>query len=211
MTTIIIRTFLLTSSVASHCFDEKLGSVVNMHLSKGQWNVIIFLNLPQLPTYPIPPSPNLSTHIPSPILRAPRRQQAHSLRQTLTIVVPTNRTLQLRLLNISRKIKVIPHTGQVVKTRRRDVVRRLPVNQESVPVRGDGQWGWGHVRSDGLALLRGDALGLHVGDDPVEEICEDGCSRAGSIGVDHDEGVFGCGGGEAEFGGDVEGRLGEGF
>jgi hypothetical protein len=34
MTTIIIRTFLLTSSVASHCFDEKLGSVVNMHLSK---------------------------------------------------------------------------------------------------------------------------------------------------------------------------------
>jgi hypothetical protein len=140
---------------------------------------------------------NYSNHVPNTILRAPRRQQADSLRQALAIVVPANRALQLRLLNISRKIKVVPHTGEVVKTRRRDVVRRLPVNEESVPVRSDGEGCWGHVGSDGLALLRGDALGLHIRHDPVEEIGEDGCGGTGGVGVDHDEGVFGCGGGEA--------------
>jgi hypothetical protein len=64
-------------------------------------------------------------------------------------------------------------------------------------VRRDGQWGWGRVGSDCFTLLRGDAFGLHVGDDPVQEVCEDGRGGAGGVGVDEDEGVFGCGGGEA--------------
>jgi hypothetical protein len=64
-------------------------------------------------------------------------------------------------------------------------------------VRRDGQRGRGHVGSDGFALLRRDAFGLHVGDDPVQEVGEDGRRGAGGVGVDEDEGVFGCGGGEA--------------
>jgi hypothetical protein len=63
-------------------------------------------------------------------------------------------------------------------------------------MRRDGQWGWGHVGSDCFTLLRGDTFGLHVGDDPVQEVCEDGRGGAGGVGVDEDEGVFGCGGGE---------------
>lgn len=62
-----------------------------------------------------------------------------------------------------------------------------------------------HVHGDLLALLRRYALGLHVRDDP------DGSGWAGSVGVDHDEGVFGCCGVEASFAGDEEGGFGDRF
>lgn len=78
-------------------------------------------------------------------------------------------------------------------------------------MRRDGQRSRGHVGGNGFTLLGRDALGLHVGDDPVQEVGEDGCGGAWSIGVDHDEGVFGCCSREGEFGSYVEGGLGEGF
>lgn len=144
----------------------------------------------------------------STILSTSRSHQAHILLQAFTVVVATNGSNKLRLLNISSKIELRPHTRKVVEARRRDVVRRLAVDEECVPVRGDGQRRREHVRSDGLALLVGNTRGLHVGNDPVQELFENWQSRARRIGVDQDERVLGLCCVEASLGGDGEGRLG---
>jgi hypothetical protein len=146
-------------------------------------------------------------NIPNTIMRTALQQQAHILLLTFTIVIATNGPNKLRLLDIRSKVELGSHTRQVVQTRWWDIVRRLAVNEERIPVRTNRQRSWEHVHGDLLALLRCDALGLHIRDNPMEEVRQDGSSWAWSVGVDHDEGVFGGCWVEALFAGDGEGRL----
>jgi hypothetical protein len=52
----------------------------------------------------------------------------------------------------------------------------------------DGEWRERHVRCDCLRVLRGDALGLCVGDDEVEEVLEDGSGWAWGVGIEEELG-----------------------
>ena len=74
-------------------------------------------------------------------------------------------------------------------------------------MRADRQRRREHVHGDLLALLRCDTLGLHIRDDPVEEVCQNRSSRAWSIGIHHDEGVFGGRWIEVLLASDGEGRF----
>lgn len=106
------------------------------------------------------------------------------------IAATTNRSLKLGLLDIRSKVELRSHAREIVQTRRRNIVRQLAVYEGRVPVRADRQRCREHVHGELLALLSGDALGLHIRDDPVEEVRYDGRSRAWSVGVDHYQGVF---------------------
>lgn len=135
------------------------------------------------------PTPK-SGGIASTILRTLGRNRTNSLSQALIEVITSDRTNQPSLLDISRQVKVVAHARNIVQTRRRRVVRGLAVEQLSVPVWRNRERCKGHVGRDGLARLVGDARGLRIGDDPVEEVAEDGRGWAGSVGVDEDEGVL---------------------
>lgn len=78
-------------------------------------------------------------------------------------------------------------------------------------MRRDGERGQGHVRSDGLAGLGGDAAGLGVGDDGVEEVGEDGGFGAWGVWVDEEVGVFCRKRVVAWFGGEAYGGGSESF
>ena len=99
------------------------------------------------------------------------------LNTNLQVVVPADGSLELSLFDVSIQIEAGASTRKVVEAWRRKVVRRLTVDEECVAVLGHRQWGRQHVRCDSLALLSGDALGLYVRHDPVEEVLEDRCGR----------------------------------
>ena len=74
-----------------------------------------------------------------------------------------------------------------------------------------GEWSKSHVARLCLEVLSGDAGGLHVVDDVVEKLAEDGERGPGRVGVDLDVCVFCRGWIEALFGWEGEGRFLEGF
>lgn len=150
-----------------------------------------YLGSPWLCTIAPPRRSLLRRLVASAVLSAARQQQAYILSLAFAVVVPTNRSLKLRLLDVASEIEQSPVGRQVLEAGRRDVVRRLAVDQEGVAVRRDRQRSRGHVRCNLLADLVGDALGLDVRDDPVEKVGQDRESRARRIRVDHDQGVLG--------------------
>jgi len=100
--------------------------------------------------------------MPALVLRTTRCNGADRRRQPFAEEVPAHGADQSSLCNVPIQIEFAPDRRQIVDAWRRRVVRRLPVNQDRVPMSRDGQRRQRLVGGQCRSRLRGNARRLRV-------------------------------------------------